>query len=62
MSYQQARECFSENLSRIENSISDPMNWNLNSGLDALTESLEADVRQMKSRLSDIESLLRQQR
>jgi hypothetical protein len=54
VSYQQAKACFTQNLDSIGDPMSDPMNWNLNSGLDELTSCVQRDMAQIQATLTQI--------
>ena len=60
MNYEEAKQAFRENLDLVRDPRTDPLTWNLNAGLTALTSSLEADLRQIASLLEQVLLELRQ--
>jgi len=60
MSYQKAHECFAENQRLIQDPMSDALNWNLNAGLDELTETIQQDIAQIQAQLAHIVRMLGQ--
>ena len=53
MSYFQAKQCFDENRALITPQ-SDPLTYNLNTGLSNLADALESDLSQIRNLLSQI--------
>ena len=54
MSHHQAKKCFTENLNMIPDPMRQPMEFNLNSGLLALTRAVERDASETKALLTRI--------
>ncbi len=52
MSYQDAERCFQENCLSIRDT--NPVMWNLNSGLIALTRALQSDLSEIQHALSQL--------
>jgi hypothetical protein len=65
MSFYKAKACFKENLGLLPSQSKtreDSLLWNLNAGLHNLTEAMESDLSDLKSRLDRVEAILRQLR
>jgi hypothetical protein len=64
MSYYKARTCFNENLQLIgrPQNKNENMVWNLSSGLNELTQALEAHLGQIQTLLTQIVQLLQHRR
>jgi hypothetical protein len=64
MSYEKARECFSENINMIgrANAMQRPQEWNLNNGLDSLTVAIQNDLNEVKALLARIVRALEDRR
>ena len=54
MAYEMARNCFQENLQRLGTPATDPMAWNLNAGLDELTQAVQQDIQRLEETLVQI--------
>ena len=54
MAYKRAKECFNENLQMIGDPATKPYEWNLNSGLLALSNGIETDLSEIKASLRQI--------
>jgi hypothetical protein len=59
MNYQDARNCFIENCRLIgPDPMKDPLNWNLNNGLQQLAQALMNDLHAIQSSISGLEHKL----
>jgi hypothetical protein len=64
MSYYEARTCFNKNLQLIgrPQNKTENMAWNLSSGLNEMTQALEAHLGQIHALLTQIVTLLQHRR
>jgi len=57
--YEEAIGHFTDNLNRIKPPESDPLLWNLSSGLRLLAQAIRQDMQELRKRTSDIDSNVR---
>ncbi|MCD6072233.1 MAG: hypothetical protein K0S42_2749 [Microvirga sp.] len=62
MSYEEAKDCFQENMETIGVPPTDRIAWNLSAGLHKLATAIEADLQRLHSRLDDIGRRLKEAR
>ena len=54
MSHIKARECFEENLRKTESLVANSAEWNLYTGLIALSKAIEKDQKDLKHLLTEV--------
>jgi hypothetical protein len=61
MSYQNARNCFQENVNLIGTQpMNDPQNWNLNNGLEQFTQAVQAQLTSMQRSIDNLHNTVNQ--